>query len=146
MKRRSPYIVIPCFVTIFLRATVDRVVAQDSLTAARELYSSASYEEALAVLNRLRASTVPGVPGEESPAIEQYRAFCLLALGRSDEAYKATEAPLGAAPPAALRCAYARGWIPGVECEAHPPAPSAAPHPNCCDGGRSPAGSGTTAA
>ena len=98
MKRRSPYIVIPCFVTIFLLATVDRVVAQDSLTAARELYSSASYEEALAVLNRLRASTVPGVPGEESPAIEQYRAFCLLALGRSDEAYKAIEALIVAAP------------------------------------------------
>src|SRR5262245_42067327 len=95
MKARSPYAVLHSFILLFVLAGSDRVVADDSRSAARELYASASYEEALAVLNRLRAASVPG---EESPAIEQYRAFCLMALGRSDEAMKAIEALIAAAP------------------------------------------------
>src|SRR5947207_12510481 len=95
MSPRSLYTFAPCLIIVFVLATSDRVVAEDSLAAARELYSSASYEEALSILNRLRAASVPG---EESPAIEQYRAFCLLALGRSDEALKAIEALIVTAP------------------------------------------------
>ena len=71
-------------------------VAQDrDLNAARELYASAAYDDALAVLNRLRASDHPA---SQSRAIDQYRAFCLLALGRSTDAEKAIEAVVAAEP------------------------------------------------
>jgi TonB family protein len=56
---------------------------QDSLAAARDLYTTADYREALAMLTRLRpAATVP----DDIRAIEQYRAFALIALGRDAEA------------------------------------------------------------
>ena len=51
---------------------------EGDLAAARELYASAAYDDALAVLNRLRSTDHPA---GQSRAIEQYRAFCLLALG-----------------------------------------------------------------
>jgi hypothetical protein len=73
----------------------DRLVAQDSLTMARDLYASAAYEDALAVLNRLRNGDHSA---DEGRAIEQYRAFCLLALGRADEAERAIEAVVAAQP------------------------------------------------
>src|SRR5262245_59852852 len=68
---------------------------QDSVAAARDLYASAAYEDALAVLNRLPGA---GRPAEEQRAIEQYRAFCLLALGRTGEAERAIETVVTAAP------------------------------------------------
>lgn len=68
--------------------------ADDTLAAARDLYASAAYEDALAVLNRLRADNRAG----EGRAIEQYRAFCLLALGRGVEAERAIEAVVVAEP------------------------------------------------
>ena len=67
----------------------------DSLTAARDLYSSAAYEDALSVLNRLRSA---GVKAEEGSSVEQYRALCLLALGRNAEAKDAIEAVVTADP------------------------------------------------
>jgi TonB family protein len=58
------------------------------LANARDLYASARYDEALAVLN--------GLPmGGESPdrkSIQQYRSLCLLALGRGPEAESAIAA------------------------------------------------------
>jgi TonB family protein len=70
--------------------------AQDGdLAAARELYASASYDDALAVLNRLRSADHPA---GQSRAIEQYRAFCLLALGRAADAQQAIEAVIAAEP------------------------------------------------
>jgi tetratricopeptide (TPR) repeat protein len=69
--------------------------AEDSLAAARELYAAAAYEEALETLNRLSAL---GPRDDESRAIEQYRALCLLALGRSTEAEQAIEAVVLADP------------------------------------------------
>ena len=70
--------------------------AQDGdLAAARELYASASYDDALAVLNRLRSADHPA---GQSRAIEQYRAFCLLALGRAADAQQAIEAVVVAEP------------------------------------------------
>jgi TonB family protein len=58
------------------------------LSAARDLYASARYDEALTVLN--------GMPmGGESldrKSIEQYRSLCLLALGRGSEAESAIAA------------------------------------------------------
>jgi TonB family protein len=68
---------------------------ENDLAAARELYASASYDDALVLLNRLRASDRS--PGQ-SRAIEQYRAFCLLALGRAADAQQAIEAVVVAEP------------------------------------------------
>ena len=67
----------------------------DSLAAARELYASAAYEDALAVLNRLPR---PNQPNEETRAVEQYRALCLLALGRTADAEHTIEAVLAGDP------------------------------------------------
>src|SRR5207244_160636 len=67
----------------------------DSIRAARDLYAAAEYEDALALLNRLQ-------PGNHEPeerrAIEQYRAYCLLALGRSVDAEQAIAAVVMAMP------------------------------------------------
>lgn len=65
------------------------------LTAARDLYASASYDDALTVLNRLRSAEHPA---SQSRVIEQYRAFCLLALGRPADAERAIEAVVAAEP------------------------------------------------
>src|ERR1700682_4721523 len=65
------------------------VIAEDSLSSARDLYAAAAYEDALAALDRLRAG---GVRVDENRAVDQYRAFCLLALGKSTEAAQAIEA------------------------------------------------------
>jgi hypothetical protein len=78
---------------ILLSAPV--LAQEDSLATARDLYASAEYEDALLLLNRLRANTRGG---EEGRAIEQYRAFCFLALGRSSDAERAIEAVVIAAP------------------------------------------------
>jgi tetratricopeptide (TPR) repeat protein len=82
------------FVVSLTMATAGRAAAQDTLAAARELYASAAYEDALAVLNRLRAPT----SRDEGRTIDQYRAFCLLALGRAAEADTAIEAVVTAEP------------------------------------------------
>ena len=62
--------------------------AQETLDAARDLYASAAYEDALAVLDRL--STTTGSPSDRF-VINQYRAFCYLALGRAHDAQRAIE-------------------------------------------------------
>src|SRR2546425_7309950 len=61
------------------------VAGQDPLTRAKDLYASAAYDEALAVLDQLKLDPSPANAVEAG----QYRAFCLLALGRSDEGRKA---------------------------------------------------------
>ena len=87
-------------VEIVLAALVAAVVsiptrAADSLADARDLYAAAEYEDALALLNKLQ----PGDhPAEERRAIEQYRAYCLLALGRSADAEQAIAAVVNATP------------------------------------------------
>lgn len=69
--------------------------AQDTVAGARDLYAAAAYDEALTALNRLDGSTAPQA---DRFAINQYRAFCLLALGRTIEAEKAIEAVVSAEP------------------------------------------------
>src|SRR5205823_6818760 len=110
-----------CFVAMLVLTTT--VATQETLTTARDLYSSAAYEDALAVLNRLRSSDHTADDGR---SIEQYRAFCLLALGRADEAERAIEAVVAAQPlyqPSAsdvsprLRTAFSevrRRMLPGI--------------------------------
>jgi len=64
------------------------------LAAARDLYASARYDEALAMLNGIRPAE-----STDRKTVEQYRSLCLLALGRGAEAEGAiaavvTEDPL----------------------------------------------------
>ena len=53
--------------------------SEATVSAVRDLYASASYQEALDVLVRVEGSDAP-------PALYEYRALCLLALGRQTEA------------------------------------------------------------
>jgi len=61
--------------------------ANDTLAQAKELYASAAYDEALAVLDRLQSAASVA----ETTSITEYRVYCLLALDRRDEARKDIE-------------------------------------------------------
>lgn len=76
--------------TAQVRGTTGSLIAE-----ARELYASARYDEALAVLNNLR--TDDGALAERK-SIAQYKSLCLLALGREDEAEEAIAAVITADP------------------------------------------------
>jgi TonB family protein len=81
---------------LWLAATAVAGSAQTNgnpVAAARELYASARYDEALTILNGL-------TPAEFSDrkSIEQYRSLCLLALGREAEAESAIAAVVTADP------------------------------------------------
>jgi pyruvate/2-oxoglutarate dehydrogenase complex dihydrolipoamide acyltransferase (E2) component len=91
------------FVTLSLVATFGAsVLAQQGgprdspLATARDLYASARYDEALAVLNGIRPTSNDVVT--ERKWIEQYRSLCLLALGRGSEAEVAIAAVVTADP------------------------------------------------
>ena len=87
-----------CLVVVVVLAAIPAAAqSQDSLSSARDLYSAAAYEDALAMLNRLRA---PGAAPshEQQQGVEQYRALCLLALGRAAEAQQAIEVVVASAP------------------------------------------------
>ncbi len=71
---------------------------QDPLVAAKDLYAAASYEEALATLTRLADGAAPDVARQ----IDQYRAFSLFALGRTEEAERVAESLIRANPLARL--------------------------------------------
>jgi TonB family protein len=68
--------------------------AANSLQSVKDLYASAAYEEALTAVGKLDAAEA-NTPNVEA---EEYRVFCLVALGRLDEAEKAVEAVLTARP------------------------------------------------
>lgn len=78
--------VVVCVALVVLGAA--RVQAQDSFAAARDLYASAEYDNALTILERL--SSRPS-SGEERQSIELYRALSLLAMGRREDAERAIE-------------------------------------------------------
>ena len=63
--------------------------AQDSLTAAKDLYASAAYEDALSTLTRLTEGG--GAAPDIARQVDEYRAFCLYALGRTGEAESVAE-------------------------------------------------------
>ena len=67
---------------------------ENPLTAARDLYASARYDEALAVLNGLPTDNTVA----DRKSVEQYRSLCLLALGRGSEAESAIAAVVTADP------------------------------------------------
>jgi len=86
-RRRAVWI---CTAALTLAGGV-AVSGQNSLARARDLYAAAAYEEALDLLTRLPAGD-PGRTEDEHRSVEQYRAFCLLALGRHEEAERVIEA------------------------------------------------------
>ena len=81
--------------TLAVAGPVYAAADADSVATARELYAAAAYDDALALLNRLRSGT--HAP-EEGRSIDQYRAFCLLALGRAADAEQAIAAVVTAEP------------------------------------------------
>lgn len=82
-------------VVVTLAAAVLPAAAQTSLAAARELYASAAYDEALASLDTLQPD---GRAPEEQQAIGLYRVLCLIALGRSGESEAALDALIARYP------------------------------------------------
>jgi tetratricopeptide (TPR) repeat protein len=72
-------------------ALASPAAAQDTLQHLKDLYASAAYEDALAIVTRL--DTI-----EADPRVDQYRVFCLVALGRSDDAERAVEEVLKERP------------------------------------------------
>lgn len=70
-------------------AAVPPAAADDELSRAKDLYASAAYEDALATLSHVQEG------GDQAPAeVQEYRAFCLFALGRTNEAETVAEALL----------------------------------------------------
>ena len=93
MKQASR-LVLAAVTALLLQAVA--VDAQDTLAAARQLYASAAYDDALAMLGRLKS----GGAGDAAAAsqIEQYRAFCLLAVGHQPDAERAMESIVASDP------------------------------------------------
>jgi len=75
------------------------LTAQDTISVARDLYASAAYEEALSTLSRMDGATAaPDVARQ----VDEYRAFCLYALGRTREAESIAESMVRKHPLAGL--------------------------------------------
>src|SRR6185503_5973287 len=81
----------------FAHSALGQVPGRDVVGPARELYASARYDEALAVLNDLRPADAANANSDRK-SIEQYRSLCLLALGRGSEAESAIAAVVTADP------------------------------------------------
>jgi hypothetical protein len=79
-----------CAVALFVLVAMSvSVRAAESLAAARELYASAAYADALVMLNGLASSATTS---EERQSIDLYRTLCLVAVGRTSDADRAIEA------------------------------------------------------
>jgi TonB family protein len=72
------------------------VRAQDELGGAKTLYVNASYEEALAILDKQAAAA--GASGAKAAEINHYRALCFIALGRAADADNAIALSVAADP------------------------------------------------
>jgi TonB family protein len=67
----------------------DELIAQQSLTTARQLYGSAEYKDALSMLDSLlKTNPTP----QDRQTIDLYRTFCLVALGSMNEATAGVDA------------------------------------------------------
>ncbi|MGH9348327.1 MAG: energy transducer TonB [Vicinamibacterales bacterium] len=75
-------------VVTFVLASASVVDARQSLMAARELYASAEYNDALTMLDGL---AIRDQSQDDRSAIELYRTLCLLAVGRKADADRALE-------------------------------------------------------
>jgi TonB family protein len=83
-------------IAVFVVVVLPRVIwAQESIQTAQTLYASASYDEALALLDRLQQQQLPPM---DVRSVQQSRALCLLALGRSQDAEVAIAAVVNTDP------------------------------------------------
>ena len=80
-----------------LVAATAGLTAQDTISVARDLYASAAYEDALSTLSRM-----DGGSPEIARQVDEYRAFCLYALGRTREAESIAESMVRKHPLAGL--------------------------------------------
>ena len=92
VMRANLCLALACAFAVALGAVVGADDAQ--LDRAKELYRSAAYDEALGVLDAIRATAPSSEPIEAS----EYRVFCLVALDRKDEARNAITALISANP------------------------------------------------
>lgn len=82
--------------TIMLTGAAARLdAAEPSITTARDLYASAAYDDALAMLNGLAGGSQTRA---DRQTIGVYRVLCLMALGRAPEAQAAIEAVIAQDP------------------------------------------------
>jgi hypothetical protein len=103
MSRLALAVALVC--PLFLSAPV---AAQTPLAAAKDLYLTAAYEDALAALDRVKEA---GPSPSETREVELYRAFCLLALKRQAEAEKAIEALIALDPLYRPQESEAAPWV-----------------------------------
>jgi hypothetical protein len=68
---------------------------QDSIARAKELYAAAAYDDALGILETLQKAKLPAADARD---VAVYRVFCLLALGRDQDAARGIEAIVRADP------------------------------------------------
>ncbi len=86
-----------CLTMAALVAAAAGAFAQLSpLSAAKDLYSAAAYEDALSALNQLGPQSLQDPATAQT--VREYRALCLLALGKSSEAEQAVEQMVRADP------------------------------------------------
>jgi TonB family protein len=93
---RSVFAIAALAPVVISLASPRQAAAQDSaqsvsMQVVKDLYASAAYEDALTAVGKLEADT-PNVEADE------YRVFCLVALGRVDEAEKVVETVLMSRP------------------------------------------------
>jgi len=86
---RSAALAVAC--TLLAAASLG--ASDDGLAHAKELYRSAAYEDALAVLDGLSRTA-----STDATEVAEYRLFCLVALDRSADARKAVESIVTANP------------------------------------------------
>ena len=92
VMRMNICVALACAFLVALSAVVSADDAQ--LDRAKELYRTAAYDEALGVLDTIRATA----PSSETLEVSEYRVFCLVALDRKDEARTAIAALISANP------------------------------------------------
>lgn len=68
-----------CVFLLLILGSAGTAAAQDVLVRAKALYTAAAYDDALKMLDTAEGAAPP-------PEVKQYRALCLLALGRTAEA------------------------------------------------------------
>ncbi|MGE5360171.1 MAG: energy transducer TonB [Bacteroidales bacterium] len=83
MSRTARWMIAALVAMVWCVAGPATARAQDTLAGARELYGSAAYQDALQVLEKLKAAAPAP---DDAFEIEKYRAFCLLAMARTSDA------------------------------------------------------------
>jgi tetratricopeptide (TPR) repeat protein len=83
-----------CIVAAALLAMPAVRAQSNALESALAMYAAAAYDDALKVLDDLRANG----RSEDTARIEYYRALCLLAVGQTSDAETAIETAVAAAP------------------------------------------------